>query len=69
MAKYKVLEVCFIGDRLYQEGAIAEIAKSFGPDKSPCLVACDDEGEPLVAKATRGNTAEPVVEPAAPDLG
>jgi hypothetical protein len=68
MALYKVLEVCFIGDRLYKEGDIADVAKSFGPDKSPCLVACDEAGEPLVAKATRkGAETTPPAAPA--DLG
>jgi hypothetical protein len=71
MALFKVTETCFIGDRLYREGDVANIDSKFGPAKSPCLVACDEAGEPLVAKATRGKTADVVQTETAPpaDLG
>jgi hypothetical protein len=67
MALYKVLEPAFIGVRLYREGEIAEIDDKFGPEKSPCLVACDEHGEPVVVKKTKAQKAE--VEQAASELG
>ena len=67
MALYKVLEPAFIGVRLYKEGEIVEIADEFGPDKSPCLVACNEQGEPVVVKKAKGQ--KPEAEQAASDLG
>lgn len=67
MALYKVLEPAFIGVRLYKEGEIVDIADEFGPDKSPCLVACNEQGEPVVVKKAKAQKAE--VEQTASDLG
>lgn len=67
MALYKVLEPAFIGVRLYKEGEIVDIADEFGPDKSPCLVACNEQGEPVAVKKSKGQ--KPEAEQAASDLG
>ena len=51
MARYKVLEVSFINNRIHQPGEIVDVAFKDGGEAGPNLQAVDANGNPLEAGA------------------